>query len=68
MAPFELEATWRHHNAALAVRDARRFEREEIPAGSDDARASALFRGLVYGVPIGLAMWLFLALLLWRLA
>ncbi len=67
MAPFKLEAIARRHQPASLPRTVRRPVRLIAPLPPEDARAGQLFRGLLYGVPIGLAMWLFLALLLWRL-
>lgn len=53
---------------APAAGTALRSGRGNPPISPDDVRAGALFRGLLYGVPIGLVMWLLLAFLLWRFA
>ena len=68
MARMKLEAVARPHDPAPASSAARRTSRPDAPSTQDDARGGELFRGLAYGVPIGLAMWLFLAALLWRFA
>ncbi len=37
------------------------------PARHFEPRAHDLFRGLVFGLPIGLALWIVLALIVWKL-
>lgn len=68
MAPFKLEPIARRHQAAALPRTDRRPVPLIAPAPPEDARVGQLFRGLAFGMPIGVAMWLFLALLLWRMA
>ena len=68
MTSFKLEAVARRHQTSPAIRSARRSARGfavQVPA---DPRSSSLFRGLLYGTPIGLAMWLMLGALVWRIA
>ena len=68
MAPFfKIEPIARRHHAPVLPHTDRRPGRSIVPLPPEDARAGQLFRGLLYGVPLGLVMWLFLALLLWRL-
>ena len=51
---------------ARSMHDSRRDHRSPRPAV--EPRAGQLLRGLVFGLPIGLTMWLILMLLVWRLA
>lgn len=68
MAPFKLDGIAHRHHAAPLAHTARRLTPRHEHRPPEDARAGELFRGLLYGLPMGLALWLFLAFLLWRVA
>ncbi len=69
MAPLRVQAAARRHEAVLAYDRMR--GRSRRPVSRDlpelDSRTRQLARGLMYGMPLGIALWLLLALLIWRI-
>ncbi len=66
MAPFQRDAARRQQNLPTAHVVPKRTARAAEPAF--DPRDGQLLRGLVFGLPLGLSIWLLLALLIWKLA
>ncbi|MDB5718011.1 MAG: hypothetical protein JWM38_1438 [Sphingomonas bacterium] len=67
MVPYKRQAIVRRHHPMPRVAQRQLWERKaftpELP--ERDARDSQVIRGLLYGVPVALALWIAVGMLAW---